>query len=49
MRKLLLTLAFVPGVAFAQEDGPGPNLVIEVQGQANGTIVIEGDIPGGSP
>ncbi len=41
MRKLLLTLAFVPGMAFAQEDGPGPNLVIEVQGQANGTIVID--------
>jgi peptidylprolyl isomerase len=41
MRKLLLTLAFVPGIAFAQEDGPGPNLVIEVQGQANGTIVID--------
>ncbi|MCU0854223.1 MAG: peptidylprolyl isomerase [Rhodobacteraceae bacterium] len=28
-------------MAFAQEDGPGPNLVIEVQGQANGTIVID--------
>jgi peptidylprolyl isomerase len=41
MRKLLLALAFAPGIAFAQEDGPGPNLVIEVQGQANGTIVID--------
>jgi peptidylprolyl isomerase len=41
MRKLLLSLAFVPGLAFAQEDGPGPNLVIQVQGQANGTIVID--------
>jgi peptidylprolyl isomerase len=28
-------------MAFAQEDGPGPNLVIEVQGQANGTVVID--------
>jgi peptidylprolyl isomerase len=36
-----LTLAAVP--AFAQDavDGPGPNLVIEVAGQANGTIVID--------
>jgi peptidylprolyl isomerase len=41
MRKLLLALAFVPGMALAQEDGPGPNLVIEVQGEANGTIVID--------
>jgi peptidylprolyl isomerase len=41
MRKLLLAIAFVPGMAFAQEDGPGPNLVIEVQGAANGTIVID--------
>ncbi len=41
MRKLLLVLAFAPGLAVAQEDGPGPNLVIEVQGEANGTIVID--------
>jgi peptidylprolyl isomerase len=41
MRKLLLAFACVPGIAFAQEDGPGPNLVIEVAGQANGTIVID--------
>ena len=27
--------------AVAAEDGPGPNLVIEVAGQANGTIVID--------
>ena len=27
--------------ALAAEDGPGPNLVIEVSGQANGTIVID--------
>ncbi|MGL4280098.1 MAG: peptidylprolyl isomerase [Albidovulum sp.] len=27
--------------ALAAEDGPGPNLVIEVAGQANGTVVID--------
>jgi peptidylprolyl isomerase len=41
MRKLLLGCVFAPGLAFAQEDGPGPNLVIEVEGEANGTIVID--------
>jgi peptidylprolyl isomerase len=41
MRKLLLAALFVPGMAFAQEDGPGPNLVIEVSGEANGTIVVD--------
>jgi len=35
---LLLVLA-TP--ALAQEDGPGPNLVIEVAGAANGTVVID--------
>ena len=29
------------GAAVAAEDGPGPNLVIEVDGQAKGTIVID--------
>jgi peptidylprolyl isomerase len=35
--------AFGPFVTpvMAQEDGPGPNLVIEVAGQANGQIVID--------
>jgi peptidylprolyl isomerase len=41
MRKLLLAAIFAPGLALAQEDGPGPNLVIEVAGEANGTIVID--------
>ena len=27
--------------AMAQEDGPGPNLTIEVAGEANGTVVID--------
>ena len=41
MRRLLLLALFAPSLAFAQEDGPGPNLVIEVSGEANGTIVID--------
>jgi len=41
MRKLLLAALLLPGMAVAQEDGPGPNLVIEVSGEANGTIVID--------
>ncbi|MFN3992149.1 MAG: peptidylprolyl isomerase [Tabrizicola flagellatus] len=43
-RKLILAaaLATVTAPAFAQEaDGPGPNLVIEIAGQANGTVVID--------
>ncbi len=40
LRKVfVVTLLAMP--AFAQEDGPGPNLLIEVAGQANGTIVID--------
>ena len=30
-----------PGAARAAEDGPGPNLVIEVGGATTGTIVID--------
>ena len=41
MRKLLLAALFTPGLAFAQEDGPGPNLVIDVEGEASGMIVID--------
>ncbi len=41
MRKLVLAALLVPGLAFAQEDGPGPNLVIEVSGEASGTVVID--------
>jgi peptidylprolyl isomerase len=43
-RNLILaaTLAFVtPALAQEVTDGPGPNLVIEVAGAANGTIVID--------
>jgi peptidylprolyl isomerase len=39
-RKLILATALaLPGAALA--DSPAPNLVIEVAGQANGTIVID--------
>ncbi|MDJ1017448.1 MAG: peptidylprolyl isomerase [Paracoccaceae bacterium] len=40
MRRLALALALVAGPALA-EDGPGPNLVIEIAGEANGTVVID--------
>ncbi|NNF91066.1 MAG: peptidylprolyl isomerase, partial [Boseongicola sp.] len=41
MRKALLIAALVATPAVAQEDGPGPNLVIEVAGEANGTVVVD--------
>ena len=46
LRKLAaaLTLVVAPAAlspALAQADGPGPNLVIEVAGQANGRVVID--------
>ncbi len=41
MRKVLLPLLIAASPAVAQEDGPGPNLVIEVAGQANGEIMID--------
>ncbi len=40
LRKFLL-LSLLATPAFAQDDGPGPNLVIEVAGVANGTIIID--------
>lgn len=40
MRKFALIAAVVATPAVAQ-DGPGPNLVIEVSGEANGQIVID--------
>ncbi len=39
-RRALLAAALAAGPALAQ-DGPGPNLVIEVDGQAQGRIVID--------
>jgi peptidylprolyl isomerase len=41
MLRKILALSLLATPAFAQEDGPGPNLVIEVAGVANGTIVID--------
>jgi len=41
MRKLALIAALTAAPALAQDDGPGPNLVIEVEGEANGRIVID--------
>ncbi|QUS35358.1 peptidylprolyl isomerase [Falsirhodobacter algicola] len=44
MRKLALAAALCLGAvpALAQEDGPGPNLVIDIAGQgANGEVVID--------
>jgi len=42
MRKLLLLTAFLATPVMAQDaDGPGPNLVIEIAGEANGRVVID--------
>ena len=40
LKRLALIAAFAAGPAMAQ-DGPGPNLEITVEGEANGTIVID--------
>jgi peptidylprolyl isomerase len=43
-RNLILAAAFAlasPALAQEATDGPGPNLVIEVAGAANGTVVID--------
>ncbi len=40
-KSLILAFAILAAPAFAEGDGPGPNLVIEVTGVANGTIVID--------
>ena len=41
MRKLVLAAIVAASPAIAQEDGPGPNLVIDVAGEANGRVVID--------
>ncbi|OHC52503.1 MAG: peptidylprolyl isomerase [Rhodobacterales bacterium RIFCSPHIGHO2_02_FULL_62_130] len=41
MRKALAALLLTAAPAFAEGDGPGPNLVIDVTGTANGQIVID--------
>ena len=37
----ILVAALIAGPAAAQDDGPGPNLVIDIAGQANGQVVID--------
>ncbi len=41
MLRNALMLSLLAAPAFAQEDGPGPNLVIEVAGAASGSVVID--------
>ncbi len=43
LRKLILAASLLASPAFAEgePDGPGPNLVIEVTGEAKGTVVID--------
>ena len=41
MRKALFALALLASPALAQDDGPGPNLVIDITGEANGRVVID--------
>ena len=41
MRKLFLAGLLAAFPAFAQEDGAGPNLIIEIAGEANGRVVID--------
>ena len=40
MRSLVLA-ALIAFPATAQEDGPGPNLAIDVEGEANGRVVVD--------
>lgn len=41
MRKLVAFFSVLAAPVLAQEDGAGPNLVIDVAGKANGQIVID--------
>ena len=41
MRKTLTAIAALTASSVAAQDGPGPNLVIDVAGVANGRIVID--------
>ncbi len=43
LRNILAALLLTAAPAFAEGDGPGPNLVIEVSGAAKGEIVIDLD------
>ncbi|MDE0522475.1 MAG: peptidylprolyl isomerase [Boseongicola sp.] len=41
MLRILLAVAISSSAAFAADDGPGPNLVIDVEGEARGRVVID--------
>jgi len=41
MRKVLMAALLAAAPAVAQEDGLGPNLVIDIAGEANGQVVID--------
>ena len=41
LRKSVFALALMASAALAFEDGPGPNLVIDISGAANGQVVID--------
>jgi peptidylprolyl isomerase len=41
LHKALIAALLLATPALAETDGPGPNLVIEVTGAANGTVVID--------
>ncbi len=41
MRRLILAAVLAASPALAAEDGPGPNLEIDIAGEANGTVVID--------
>ncbi len=40
-KSLAFALALLAAPAFAEGDGPGPNLVIDITGAANGQVVID--------
>lgn len=41
MLRFLIAVAISASPALAAEDGPGPNLVIDIEGEANGRVVID--------
>ena len=41
MRRFLLAIAVSASPALAADDGPGPNLAIDIEGEASGRVVID--------